>query len=208
MYCAPIIRLRISCALLGTSILSAFSTARTEAMPCTSVHTPQMRCAKAHASRGSRPRRMISMPRTMVPAEEARVMRPESSVSASMRKCPSMRVMGSTMTRFVVVISVSSTVQKFSQDAVLRGRFGVVGAAACGDALAGARHARMHGSLPCRVDAGGGRLHAGQCCFGNEVASLAVPVALLAALGEAIHAGGLGRLECGREFVDRDVCLL
>ena len=36
-------------------------------MPCTSVQTPQMRWAKAQASRGSRPRRMISMPRTMVP---------------------------------------------------------------------------------------------------------------------------------------------
>jgi hypothetical protein len=69
MYCAPIIRLRISSALGGMRIFSASSTARTEAMACTRVHTPQMRWAKAQASRGSRPRRMTSMPRTMVPEE-------------------------------------------------------------------------------------------------------------------------------------------
>jgi len=70
-YCEAIIRLRTSSALYGTGYLSASSTARTEVTPWTSVHTPQIRCAKAHASRGSRPRRMISMPRTIVPDEYA-----------------------------------------------------------------------------------------------------------------------------------------
>src|SRR5512139_2609646 len=83
---------------------SESSTARTEAMPCTRVQTPQMRCAKAQASRGSRPRRMISMPRTMVPAEYALVILPLASVSASMRRWPSMRVMGSTTTRCAVLM--------------------------------------------------------------------------------------------------------
>ena len=43
------------CALSGISSFSAFSTARTEAMACTVVHTPQKRWVKSHASRGSRP---------------------------------------------------------------------------------------------------------------------------------------------------------
>src|SRR5574340_382989 len=205
MYCAPIIRLRISCALLGISMSSAFSTARTEAMPCTSVHTPQMRCASAHASRGSRPRRMISMPRTMVPADEARVMRPEASVSASMRKWPSMRVTGSTMMRFVVVISVSSTVQKFRQDAVLRRGLGIVGAAPGCDTLAGARHARVHRGLPRRTVTRLDRLEAGQRRPGNEMSGLAVPVAFGSALGEAVHAGLFCRGERGSQFVFGDV---
>ena len=68
-YCAAIIRLRMRLALAGISYFSALSTERTEAMPCTSVQTPQMRWAKAQASRGSRPRRMISRPRTIVPDE-------------------------------------------------------------------------------------------------------------------------------------------
>ena len=68
-YWAPIIRLRMSWAFGGSSYFRASSTARTEAMPCTRVQTPQMRWAKAQASRGSRPFRMISMPRTMVPEE-------------------------------------------------------------------------------------------------------------------------------------------
>src|SRR5215470_15073740 len=85
----------MSCAFGGIGYLSASSTARTEAMPCTSVQTPQMRWANAQASRGSRPRRMISIPRTIVPELDARVMRPVSSICASMRRCPSMRVTGS-----------------------------------------------------------------------------------------------------------------
>ena len=46
---------------------------------------------------------MISMPRTMVPALEACVMLPSVSVSASMRRWPSMRVMGSTTTLLLMI---------------------------------------------------------------------------------------------------------
>ena len=46
------IRLRSSRALGGGLAPIAFSTARTEAMACTVVQTPQMRWAKAQASRG------------------------------------------------------------------------------------------------------------------------------------------------------------
>src|SRR5512143_1781250 len=102
---------------------SASSTERTEAMPCTRVQTPQMRWAKAQASRGSRPRRMISMPRTMVPAEYAWVILPLASVSASMRRCPSMRVMGSTTTRCAVVMY--SVLQVFRQQLGQAKQFGI-----------------------------------------------------------------------------------
>src|SRR5574340_1136268 len=101
----------------------ASSTARTEAMPCTRVQTPQMRWANAQASRGSRPRRMISMPRTMVPAEYALVILPLASVSASMRRCPSMRVMGSTTTRCAVLMC--SVLQMFGQQFGQAEQFGV-----------------------------------------------------------------------------------
>ncbi len=67
MYCAQNIRFRTNSALAGTLMPSAFSTERTEARACTVVHTPQVRSAIAHASRGSRPRKMISSPRTVVP---------------------------------------------------------------------------------------------------------------------------------------------
>ena len=40
-------------------------------MAWTVVQTPQMRCVKAQASRGSRPFRMISMPRNMVDDDQA-----------------------------------------------------------------------------------------------------------------------------------------
>ncbi len=50
--------LRMYWALSGISSCSAFSTARTEAMACTVVHTPQMRWVIAQASRGSRPSRI------------------------------------------------------------------------------------------------------------------------------------------------------
>ncbi len=63
--------LRMISAFLGTLMPSAFSTERTEASACTVVHTPQMRSAKAQASRGSRPWRMTSMPRHIVPDEMA-----------------------------------------------------------------------------------------------------------------------------------------
>ena len=40
-------------------------------MACTVVQTPQMRCVNAQASRGSRPLRMISMPRNIVDEDQA-----------------------------------------------------------------------------------------------------------------------------------------
>ena len=67
MYCAQNIRLRMSSALGGTVMPSASSTVRTDASACTVVQTPQARSVNAHASRGSRPFRMISNPRTIVP---------------------------------------------------------------------------------------------------------------------------------------------
>ena len=78
--------------------LSAFSTARTEAMACTVVQTPQIRWVKIQASRGSRSLRMSSMPRHIWPDDQALVTLP-SSTSQSMRRCPSMRVMGSMVMR-------------------------------------------------------------------------------------------------------------
>ena len=66
---APAIRFRISRALGGISMPSAFSTAYTEVCAWTVVQTPQMRCAQIQASRGSRPWRMSSMPRNIVPEE-------------------------------------------------------------------------------------------------------------------------------------------
>ena len=65
------IRLRSSCALGGGTAPSAFSTARTEAIAWTVVQTPQMRWVNAQASRGSRPFRMISMPRNIVDDDHA-----------------------------------------------------------------------------------------------------------------------------------------
>ncbi len=63
--------LRMYWALIGISMPRAFSTARTEAMACTVVHTPQKRCVKNQASRGSRPCRMFSMPRHICPEDHA-----------------------------------------------------------------------------------------------------------------------------------------
>src|SRR5579875_1234324 len=94
--------LRTSRALSGISIPKAFSTARTEASACTVVQTPQIRCAQIHASRGSRPRRISSIPRNIVPELHASVTRPPLT-SVSMRRWPSMRVTGSITTRAISV---------------------------------------------------------------------------------------------------------
>jgi hypothetical protein len=77
--------LRSSRAFVGGRAPIAFSTARIDAMACTVVHTPQMRWVKAQASRGSRPFRMISMPRNMVEDDQASRTAP-SSTWASMRR--------------------------------------------------------------------------------------------------------------------------
>ena len=65
------IRLRNSRALGGGSAPMAFSTARMDVMACTVVQTPQIRWVKAQASRGSRPLRMVSIPRNMVDEDQA-----------------------------------------------------------------------------------------------------------------------------------------
>src|SRR3954454_11418597 len=96
--CAARIRLRMYCALSGTSSWRAFSTARTDAMACTVGHTPQKRWVKSHASRGSRPCRIRSMPRNIWPDDHAFLTMPPST-SASMRRWPSMRVTGSMVIR-------------------------------------------------------------------------------------------------------------
>src|SRR6266536_1265518 len=98
---ASTMRFRMYCALSGTSRPSAFSTERTDAMACTVVQTPQMRWVKIQASRGSRPCRMVSMPRHMVPLDHAFLTLPPST-SRSMRRCPSMRVTGSMVTRWLM----------------------------------------------------------------------------------------------------------
>ena len=75
----------MSSAFGGITMPSASSTERTEASAWTVVQTPQVRSAKAHASRGSRPRRMISSPRTIVPELNASVTTP-SFTSTSTRR--------------------------------------------------------------------------------------------------------------------------
>src|SRR5271166_3850899 len=97
------IRLRMYWALRGISRPRAFSTARTEAMACTDVQTPQMRWANSHASRGSRPRRMSSMPRHIWPEAQASWTLPPST-STSIRRWPSIRVIGS----MVIVLLMES----------------------------------------------------------------------------------------------------
>ena len=67
------------------------------------MQTPQARCANAQASRGSRPRKIFSMPRTIVPDEKASVMVLLASTVASMRKWPSIRVIGSITILWVVM---------------------------------------------------------------------------------------------------------
>src|SRR4051812_23499801 len=91
------------CAFSGTSSCSAFSTARTDAIACTVLHTPQKRCVKSHASRGSRPCRMRSMPRNICPDDHAFRTTPPST-SASIRRCPSMRVTGSMVIRDISLL--------------------------------------------------------------------------------------------------------
>ena len=105
MNCIPTIMLRIVFALGGMRMSRASSTARSEATAWTTVHTPQMRCANAQASRGSRPCSTSSRPRNCVHVAHASATIPFSAC-ASMRRCPSMRVIGST-TSLVLAMSAS-----------------------------------------------------------------------------------------------------
>src|ERR1019366_4928556 len=102
MNCMPWTRLRIVFAFGGILMPSASSTARQLAIACTVVHTPQMRCVKAHASRGSRPCMMISRPRNCVAEAHALEIFPFSDC-ASMRRWPSIRVIGSTTTLVLAI---------------------------------------------------------------------------------------------------------
>src|SRR5678809_13713 len=103
MACAATIRFRMYWAFMGISRPSAFSTARTDAIACTVVQTPQNRCVNSQASRGSRPSRIVSMPRNICPEDQAFWALPPST-STSMRRCPSMRVTGSTVMRLAMVL--------------------------------------------------------------------------------------------------------
>src|SRR5215831_1936419 len=113
--CAARIRLRMYCAFSDTSSCSAFSTARTEAMACTVVQTPQNRCVNNHASRGSRPCRIRSMPRNICPEDHALRTTPPST-SASMRRCPSMRVTGSMVIRDMSLLQCENREQLDDED--------------------------------------------------------------------------------------------
>src|SRR4051795_1430873 len=103
------------CALSGTSSCSAFSTARTEAMACTVVHTPQKRWVKSHASRGSLPCRIRSMPRNIWPDDHAFLTMPPST-SASMRRWPSMWVTGSMVIRDMSLLQCEDREQLDDED--------------------------------------------------------------------------------------------
>src|SRR5579862_1976767 len=98
--CAIRMRLRMYCALSGISSFNASSTERTLAMACTVVQTPQKRCVNIHASRGSRPRRIFSMPRHMVHDAHASLTA-LLSTSTSTRRWPSILVMGSIVNRAI-----------------------------------------------------------------------------------------------------------
>src|SRR5450759_2319526 len=103
MNCIPFTRFRMVFAFAGILMFRASSTARQLATAWTAVHTPQSRWVKAHASRGSRPCMMISMPRNCVDDAHALAIFPFSDC-ASMRRWPSMRVIGSTTTLVLAIV--------------------------------------------------------------------------------------------------------
>src|SRR4029453_2307007 len=113
--CAARIMLRMYCALSGTSSCSAFSTARTDAIACTVVQTPQKRWVNSHASRGSRPCRIRSMARNIWPDDPPLRTTPPST-SASMRRCPSMRVTGSMVIRDISLLQCEDREQLDDED--------------------------------------------------------------------------------------------
>src|SRR3972149_1809959 len=99
--CPPSIRFRTIRALSGGVTLNAFSSPRVLVCPWETGQTPQIRWVMNQASRGSRPCRMISKPRNRVPELQASFTLPFST-STSMRRCPSMRGIGSITTRFAM----------------------------------------------------------------------------------------------------------
>ena len=73
------------CAFAGICSFSASSTARTDAIACTVVQTPQKRWVNSQASRGSRPSSTFSRPRHIVQEDQAFETLP-ASTSTSMRR--------------------------------------------------------------------------------------------------------------------------
>src|SRR6266545_32935 len=116
--CWAIMMLRMYWAFSGTSTFRACSTERMEEMACTVVQTPQKRWAKDHASWGSRPLRMTSIPRHIWAEDQALVTLP-SFTSTSMRRCPSIRVMGSR----VILVDICYSSDLYSS---------IIGATLCG----------------------------------------------------------------------------
>src|SRR5512139_1649386 len=99
--CPPSIRFRTIRALSGGVTLNACSSPMVLVCPWETGQTPQIRWVMNQASRGSRPCRMISKPRNRVPELQASFTFPFST-STSMRRCPSMRGIGSITTRFAM----------------------------------------------------------------------------------------------------------
>src|SRR5512139_2331832 len=99
--CPPSIRFRTIRALSGGVTWNDCSSPRVLVCPCDTGQTPQIRWVMNQASRGSLPCRMISNPRNRVPELQASFTLPFST-STSMRRCPSMRGIGSITTRFAM----------------------------------------------------------------------------------------------------------
>ena len=102
MVMADCMRFLTCSAFGGMTMCSASSTALTEQSECMEVQTPHTRPTYAQTSRGSRSLTMISIPRIIVPVLKASVMTP-FSISASMRRWPSILVIGSTTIRLVII---------------------------------------------------------------------------------------------------------
>ena len=102
MVTADCMRFLTCSAFGGMTMCSASSTALTEQSECMEVQTPHTRPTYAQTSRGSRSLTMISIPRIIVPVLKASVMTP-FSISASMRRWPSILVIGSTTIRLVII---------------------------------------------------------------------------------------------------------
>ena len=77
--------MRTSSAFGGGTAPTASSTARTDAIACTVVHTPQIRWAQIHASRGSLPSTIFSIPRNIVPDAHAWVTLPPVTSASILR---------------------------------------------------------------------------------------------------------------------------
>src|SRR5512146_1745101 len=97
----PSIRFRTRRALSGGFTWKESSSDRVLVCPWETGQTPQIRWVTNQASRGSLPCRMISNPRNSVPELQASLTFPFST-STSIRRCPSMRGIGSMTTRLAM----------------------------------------------------------------------------------------------------------